>query len=103
MDIVRDVGRYLGIAASNLINLLAPSEVVICGAIDMADELILDAVKKQVNQTALPRSREKTIIRLAREKEKLPLLGAAVLVAHRFRAAAIRAQSRRSLGIAPWH
>jgi N-acetylglucosamine repressor len=81
VDIVRDIGRYLGIATSNLINLLAPTEVVICGAIDMADELILDAVREQVNRSALPRSREKTIIRLAREKEKLPLLGAAVLVA----------------------
>lgn len=81
VSIVRDVGRYLGIATSNLINLLAPSEVVICGAIDMADELILDAVREQVNRSALPRSREKTVVRLAREKEKLPLLGAAVLIA----------------------
>jgi predicted NBD/HSP70 family sugar kinase len=81
-DIVRDVGRYLGIATSNLINLLAPTEVVICGAIDMADELILRAVREQVDQSALPRSRERTVIRLAKEKQKLPLLGAAVLVAH---------------------
>ena len=81
-DIVRDVGRYLGIATSNLINLLAPTEVVICGAIDMADDLILQAIREQVSKTTLPQSRDRTVIRLAKEKERLPLLGAAALVAH---------------------
>lgn len=80
-EIVRDVGRYMGIAIANIINLLAPDEVVICGAIDLAEELLLTAIREQVNISALPRSREHVVIRAAVEKEKLPLLGAAVLIA----------------------
>jgi predicted NBD/HSP70 family sugar kinase len=79
--IVRDVGRYMGIAISNIINLLAPDEVVICGAIDVVEDLLLTAIREQVNISALPRSREHVTIRVAVEKEKLPLLGAAVLIA----------------------
>ncbi len=80
-DIVRDVGRYIGIAVSNMINLFAPDDVVICGSIDTADELIVDAVRRQMEQSALPQVRERVTVRLARAKEKACLLGAAVLVA----------------------
>jgi predicted NBD/HSP70 family sugar kinase len=79
--IVRDVGGYIGIAVANMINLLSPDEVVICGAIDTAEDLILAAVQEQIKHRALPRSRENVVVRLAEEKEKLPLLGAAVLIA----------------------
>jgi predicted NBD/HSP70 family sugar kinase len=80
-DIVRYVGRYLGIAVCNLINLLAPHEVVICGAIDVAGDLLLDVVREQMEQRVLPRMRERVNVRLSHEQEKLPLLGAAALVA----------------------
>ena len=82
-EVVREIGRYLGIAIANLINLFAPNHVVICGSIDMAEDLLLHAVKDQVAKSALPRTREKVTITLAREKEKLPLLGAAVLIARK--------------------
>ena len=80
-EIVREVGRYIGIAIANVINLLAPDEIVICGAIDTAEALLLAAIRAQVNVSALPRSRANVIVRGATEKEKLPLLGAAVLIA----------------------
>lgn len=80
-EIVREVGKYVGIAVANMINLFAPDEVVICGSIDVVDELILQSVRAQIDRSALPRSREGLTVRLAREKDRLPLLGAAVLVA----------------------
>ncbi|HEX7010095.1 MAG TPA: ROK family protein, partial [Phycisphaeraceae bacterium] len=79
--IVRDVGRYIGIAAANMINVFAPNRLVLCGAIDTADELILDAVRSQIEQHALPKLREQLQVGLAAAKERSPLLGAAVLVA----------------------
>ncbi|MCC7349004.1 MAG: ROK family protein [Phycisphaerales bacterium] len=35
--IVQEIGKYLGIAIGNMINLFAPDEVVICGSIDMVE------------------------------------------------------------------
>ncbi len=80
-DIVRDVGRYIGIAASNMINLFAPQDVILCGSIDTADELILQSVQTEIARMALPKMREIVSVRLASAKEKSPLLGAAALVA----------------------
>jgi predicted NBD/HSP70 family sugar kinase len=79
--LVHYIGQYLGIAVANMINLLAPHEVVVCGSIDTAGELVLDAMREEVNRRALPRTRRSVTIRLARQREKLPLLGAAVLIA----------------------
>lgn len=80
-DIVRDVGRYIGIAVSNMVNLFAPDDVVICGSIDTADELTVEAVRRQMEQSALPKIRDRVTVRLARAKEKACVLGAAAFVA----------------------
>lgn len=82
-QIVREIGRYIGIAVSNMINVLAPGEVVICGSIDTCDELILESVQSQIHQRALPRIRENVVVRLAVAKDRTPLFGAGVLVAKR--------------------
>lgn len=81
-EIVREIGRYIGIAVSNMINVLAPAEVVICGSIDTCDDLILESVREQVDRRVLPRIRESVVVRLAVAKERSPLFGAGVLVAN---------------------
>lgn len=78
--LVRTIGRYLGIAISNLINLLGPDEVVVCGAIDAAETLLLEAIREQISLSALPRLRDGVVVRASSEREKVPLLGAAVLI-----------------------
>jgi len=83
VEVVREVGRYIGIAVANMMNVLAPDEVLICGSIDVADELVLESVSEQIQQRALPRIRENVVVRLAAAKELSPLYGAAVLVAKR--------------------
>ncbi|MDC0935289.1 ROK family protein [Pirellulales bacterium] len=80
-DIVRDVGRYVGLAAANLVNLLAPDKLILCGSIDTADELILQAIEEQVQQRSLPQLRRHLKIQISRGLDKSSLLGAAVLVA----------------------
>lgn len=83
VEVVREIGRYIGVAVANMINVLAPDEVLICGSIDVADELVLESVSEQIQQRALARIRENVVVRLAAAKELSPLLGAAVLVAKR--------------------
>ena len=80
-EIVRDVGRYVGLAAANLVNLLAPDALVVCGSIDTAEEILLEAIREQISERVLPQLRGHLTVRLAAAKEKAPLLGAAVLVA----------------------
>jgi N-acetylglucosamine repressor len=81
IEIVNKIGCFLGIAAANMVNLLAPDSLILCGSIDTADELILSAIRKQIDQCALPKMREHLSIRLSAAKERSSLLGAAALVA----------------------
>jgi glucokinase len=80
-EIVQDVGRYVGLAAANLVNLLAPDVFILCGSIDTADDLILQAIRCQIDERALPQLRRHLTVRLAVAQEKSALFGAAVLVA----------------------
>lgn len=79
--IVKDIGSYIGIAISNMVNLFAANEVIISGAIDTALETMIESIKEQVFRRILSRYKDNLIIRLAEAKEKAPLMGAAVLVA----------------------
>lgn len=81
VEIVRDVGQYVGLAAANMVNLFAPDTLILCGSIDNAEELILDVIRQEVELRSLSQLRRGLTIRLARGKEKSSLLGAAVLVA----------------------
>jgi len=80
-EIVSGIGRYLGIAAANMVNLLAPDSLILCGPIDTADTLILNDIRKQIGRSALPKMREHLSVRLSAAKERSALLGAAALVA----------------------
>lgn len=79
-EIVLDVGRYVGLAAANLANLLSPDELIVSGSIDLAEDLILTAIREQIAQCSLPQIRDHLKVRLAVAKEKASLLGAAVMV-----------------------
>ena len=82
IEIVDYVGKYLGIAISNMVNLFGADEVIVSGSVDMTDGLILDSIKRTLHSNTLRHLRDNTIVvRLSNAKERAPLLGAAVLVA----------------------
>ena len=77
---VRDIARYLGLAASNPVQILNPHELVICGSIDLAEEIILDEIGNVLKERLLePTARELKIL-LSPFKDRASLLGAGVLV-----------------------
>jgi predicted NBD/HSP70 family sugar kinase len=78
--IVRRVMRHLGNAAANLVQILNPNEVVICGSIDLAEEIILDEIDKTFDKMLLPAIRRDVTVSLSPYKEKAALHGAAVMV-----------------------
>lgn len=82
--IVGDLVYYLGIGIGNLVNLLNPDSVVLCGAIEMVNEDLLAALRKDIQNQCLPHSWEHLEVRLSRHAERSALLGAAVRAAQHY-------------------
>lgn len=80
VKIVRKISRYLGMAAANIVQILNPHEVVICGSIDLAESIIISEIDAVFNETLLPKTRADVSVALSPYKEKAALYGAAALV-----------------------
>ncbi len=76
--IVGDLVHYLAIGIGNLVNLLNPDSVILCGAIEVINEDLLVALRKEIKDQCLPRSWQGLDIRLSRHAERSALLGAAM-------------------------
>lgn len=55
-SIFEDTGRYLGIACSNLMNLLNPEAIVVGGGVMASGDLLLDAARAESKRRAFPSS-----------------------------------------------
>ena len=67
-----------------MINLLNPDRVVICGAIEVVDEELLIALRREIRQQCLPQSWQNLDVRLSKHAERSALLGAAVRAAQNY-------------------
>jgi predicted NBD/HSP70 family sugar kinase len=77
---VRDIARYLGQAASNPVQILNPHELVICGSIDLAEDIIVDEINNVLTKRLLEPTAKGLKILLSPFKDRASLLGAGVLV-----------------------
>ncbi len=81
--LIADVGRYLGTAVAHLISILNIQHVIIAGRIARFDNLLLDAIRAQVNQSILTRIAQNTLIERSALGADIVILGAAALVLSR--------------------
>jgi N-acetylglucosamine repressor len=78
LSIVNDLIHYLGFGIGNLVNLLNPSSVVLCGAIEIVNEELLETLRTEIQKQCLPQSWRGLTVRLSKHAERSALLGAAV-------------------------
>jgi glucokinase len=86
IEVFRNVGDYLGVALSNLINLLGPEVIVIGGGAANAWNLFEESMRKQIDSRAFPWLSRSVKIKPAECGDNAGLLGAAQLafVSHVF-------------------
>jgi len=92
MEIVNDLVYYLAIGIGNLVNLLNPNRVVLCGAIEMVNEDLLCSLRRELERHCLPHSWKALEIRLSRHAERSALMGAAMQAAQHHITSIIRNQ-----------
>lgn len=78
--IYKTAGYWIGIAITNVVNFLNPEIVIIGGGVMNAGDLLLDPIKKTVEERALKTAREKLIITQAKLGNNAGVIGASLLV-----------------------
>jgi glucokinase len=71
---------YLGLACSNIANLLNPEAIVIGGGVSAAGDLLLEGVKTYFQKFTFPQVRKTTKVKLAKLGNDAGVIGAASLV-----------------------
>lgn len=77
VNVFRQMGYYLGITLSSLINLLNPELIVVGGGVSASWELFIDHVKAEVSQRAFRQPAERVKIVRAQLGDDAGILGAA--------------------------
>jgi glucokinase len=83
LEVLDEIGFYIGVGAANLINMLNPERFVIGGGISQAGELLLAPIRRTVESRAVPLQRRTAQIVPAVLGDNAGVMGAAVLVRDR--------------------
>jgi glucokinase-like ROK family protein len=79
-QVIRDVGRYLGIAAANLVGVLGSCRILIAGHVMRFGQLLLDAVQQEMARRCLSSMAKDTEIGFVSLGPDIVLLGASALL-----------------------
>lgn len=80
LQVVDEIGEYLGATCSTIANLLNPSVIIIGGGVSAAKDFLLDKIATKFAQGVFPSVKETTQLRLATLGNDAGILGAAYLV-----------------------
>ncbi len=80
LNLMKETGKYLGIAIANMLNLLNPEKVIIGGGVSKAGELLLAPLKETVSKRALEVPLSVAQIELSSLGNQAGAIGATVLV-----------------------
>ena len=78
--LLKEAGRYLGIAISYLLNILNPELVVIVGGVIKAEDYVFKSIKEIINNKALKLSAKSVSLLSTNLAEKAATIGGATLV-----------------------
>ncbi|HEU5139230.1 MAG TPA: ROK family transcriptional regulator [Bacillales bacterium] len=80
VEILDEIGRYLGIGLTNLIHTVNPDRIVIGGGVAKSGDYILDSIKKTIAQRALTDKAKRTGVHLSKLGEHATAIGAISLL-----------------------
>lgn len=79
-EVWNKTGEKLGILLSDIINFFNPDNIVLCGGISNAGDLILTPAKEQINKRAFKTSAKNCKILISKYTNRLGVVGAAMLI-----------------------
>jgi glucokinase-like ROK family protein len=82
LEMLEEVGGYLGLVIANLINTFNPNMVVFGGVLSLADEYLLPPIRRVVEERAILWARQSTPIVVAAHRFDSCVMGGVALVLH---------------------
>lgn len=79
-QIIADVGRYLGIAAANMVGVLNIQQLLIAGSVARFGEPLLRAIRQAMRECAMPLLADQTQVQFSNLDQDIVILGAAALL-----------------------
>ena len=79
-QIFKQIGHYIGIGLSSVINLLNPEKVIIGGGVSAAGALLFDPIRETINERAMKIAREAVEIVPAELGNTAGVIGASLLM-----------------------
>ena len=73
---LNEIGKYLGIGISNLVNIFNPEAVILGGGLSQAHKILIPIIKKVINERALPGLKENVRFMPIKDQSMIPALGA---------------------------
>jgi glucokinase-like ROK family protein len=82
-QMIQRVGRYLGIAAANIVGLLSARRIVIAGSVTCLGQALLDVIRREMTRRSLAIVANEAEIVLSSLGSNIVILGASALVLNR--------------------
>jgi predicted NBD/HSP70 family sugar kinase len=92
--LLEDLGRHVGVAVANIVNLVNPSRILIGGPISAVGDILLAPLRAEVRQRAVPAATRGIRIELGRWGDLAEVYGAAIM--------AMQAQDSVTYSIPKW-
>ena len=80
LTLIEEAGKYLGLGFSYVINLFAPSVIVLAGVLNEARDILLDSIKREARLHTVPRVFENVMFKFSELEEDIAARGSVALV-----------------------
>ncbi len=72
-------GRHIGVAVTNLVNLLNPQRVIVGGELSSAGDVLLEPIGQMIHQYAIPSAADRVEIVRSELGKRSEVIGAAMI------------------------
>ncbi len=97
-DLLKRLGRHLGVGLAGAVNTFEPQHVVVGGGLSRAGDLFLESARTEAAARALPALFERVSISIARRGSEAGVVGAGLLALHELESAGDTAASEATEG-----
>lgn len=80
IKIWQDVGEFIGVGLTGVVNLLNPKKIVVGGGVSGAGKVLFDAIRKTISSRAMPTQAKTVKVVKAKFAAEAGIIGAAILV-----------------------